>query len=438
MQEGKLRSSDLAPGDRFGASLRLHGDDLAVSAPSDDDGAPDTGAAYLFRRGGSAWAEQGKLLDPIPSPSNGFGCALALEGDRVLVGSTGAEGGDGRVHSFHREGATWVYDQALANASPEPDTGFGASVSMHGEWAAVGAPYQNDGAKIDCGSVTVFRHDGERWNPVAWLLASDGETDDFYGWDLELGPDRLLVGAPGEDDSGSFSGAGYLHLLGDASWREDRKLTFAEEAAGHGCGYAASLAGSNALLGAPFDDHAGYHSGSVAVFDVRDCRSGSVNAGRDATTDVLHVNGSTGGRDRRVEVPEGRVILAFVLRPPAGGRGGFVIHANTGEPTGASLTPLPADIGLSCFPLLLPSGATPRAVWNGLGRPERLGASRYFDGAPLPDPRPAPSIFLLLPAGDPVHLPAGTVLSLQGVILDPGAASPLGASTTNLVVLEIL
>ena len=86
--------------------------------------------------------------------------------------------------------------------------------------------------------------------------------------------------------------------------------------------------------------------------------------------------------------------------------------------------------------MLLP-GASPEAVWNNAGRPNRVGSSRYFDGTPLPNPGLAPVTFLDLPEGDLANLPPGTSVTLQGAIVDPASASEKGASVTNAVILRI-
>lgn len=56
-------------------------------------------------------------------------------------------------------------------------------------------------------------------------------------------------------------------------------------------------------------------------------------------------------------------------------------------------TPLSAGIGTTCFPFYLDKGATPVAVWNNMGNPERHGESRYFDGTLISDLDPASGVF---------------------------------------------
>jgi len=54
----KLRASDGATGDSFGAAVAVAGDVALVGAPNDDDHGPDTGAVYVFVRSGAVWTQR--------------------------------------------------------------------------------------------------------------------------------------------------------------------------------------------------------------------------------------------------------------------------------------------------------------------------------------------------------------------------------------------
>jgi len=176
--------------------------------------------------------------------------------------------------------------------------------------------------------------------------------------------------------------------------------------------------------------------GSLAdgfTYEELECFPGTVRP----VTDILFLNGSAGGPARTVTVAEGGLLLATILDPPAGGPGKFVCHANLGVPSESSQTALPASIGTFCFPLLVDADGDPDAVWNNVGKEQKVGASMYFDGSPLEDPARAPVTFLELFRGDTVNLPAGTSVTFQAVILEPASPSPKGAATSNAVILDV-
>lgn len=150
--------------------------------------------------------------------------------------------------------------------------------------------------------------------------------------------------------------------------------------------------------------------------------------------DVLQINGSTGvSSDYTVQTRFFMPILFHIDKPSGGGNGKFVVHLNRGVPSPTSVTPLPAGLGATCFPFLLPGGATPAAIWTNLNKPTQIGTSN-FQGSPIPNPLPAPVTFY-----DSNHELWQVFQSwtLQGVIVNPDASSRRRASVTNAVILEV-
>jgi hypothetical protein len=187
---------------------------------------------------------------------------------------------------------------------------FGGSLSLSGDTALVGALYHNANG-TNSGAAYVFVRNGTAWTEEAKLTASDGAAQDWFGAEVSLSGDTALVGAPGDDASGSDSGAAYVFVRSGATWSEQAKLTVrsgvsgfgwavsvdgdtalvggaielesvyvfvrngttwtlqAELTAGDGLegfGTSTSISGDRALAGAPFDDDNGSSSGSAYVF----------------------------------------------------------------------------------------------------------------------------------------------------------------------------
>lgn len=77
--EQQLPAPGLAAGDELGISVALDGDALAVGARFDDEGAPDSGAAYRYRRRGGLWRCEKKLKAAVPAAGDELGFAVAVE-----------------------------------------------------------------------------------------------------------------------------------------------------------------------------------------------------------------------------------------------------------------------------------------------------------------------------------------------------------------------
>ncbi len=102
--EARLVASDIAAGDAFGAALSAADDRVIVGSPlSSVRGIEDAGSARVFRRMASgSWQEGSKLAAATGSSLGGFASAVALAGERVMVGApTTANGATNRGAGYH-------------------------------------------------------------------------------------------------------------------------------------------------------------------------------------------------------------------------------------------------------------------------------------------------------------------------------------------------
>jgi hypothetical protein len=149
---------------------------------------------------------------------------------------------------------------------------FGNSVSISGDTAVVGA-YEDDDDGWSSGSAYVFVRDVTTgtWTEQAKLTASDAAGGDKFGYSVSVSGDTVLIGAYWDDDAGFQSGSAYVFVRSGSTWTEQAKLTASDGAAGDYFGDSVSVSGDTALIGAYRDDYAGTYSGSAYVF----VRSGS-------------------------------------------------------------------------------------------------------------------------------------------------------------------
>ena len=117
---------------------------------------------------------------------------------------------------------------------------FGYSVDVSGQVMVVGS-YEDDNGESS-GGVYVYRYDGSTWAFETKLLASDGEAFDEFGVALAVKNDLIVVGAIGDDDFGSRSGAAYVYRNEGGSWVETEKITPSNAQSGMGFGRSVSIA----------------------------------------------------------------------------------------------------------------------------------------------------------------------------------------------------
>ena len=105
----KITASDGIPGDAFGASIAVSGDDLVVGAPGYVTKEGVVGAAYVFRRSGPRWIETARLFPQFGGlDGEDFGLSVAINGDFIVVGAPhiiagSIGGGYGRAFVFRRQ-----------------------------------------------------------------------------------------------------------------------------------------------------------------------------------------------------------------------------------------------------------------------------------------------------------------------------------------------
>jgi Zn-dependent metalloprotease len=95
------------------------------------------------------------------------------------------------------------------------------------------------------------------------ITASDAAEGDFFGLEVALSEDTMLVGAVNDDDGGANSGSAYVFVRSGGVWTQQQKLTPSDAAAGDQFGYSVAVSGDTAIIGA---NGKGASTGSAYVF----------------------------------------------------------------------------------------------------------------------------------------------------------------------------
>ncbi|MHC4158861.1 MAG: FG-GAP repeat protein [Planctomycetota bacterium] len=110
--------------------------------------------------------------------------------------------------------------------------------------------------------------DPNNWDQQAKLIASDGASNDEFGWSVSISGDYAIVGARYDDDNGSNSGSAYIFKRAGTTWIEIDKLTAFDgyDSDEFGCSVSNNT-NYYALVGARNDDDNGSNSGSAYMFE---------------------------------------------------------------------------------------------------------------------------------------------------------------------------
>jgi hypothetical protein len=185
LQQNRLTASNAEAGDSLGCSIAISDDGNTVVAGAFDedsilrgiqppnegsnDAASDvsTGAAYVFVRTGTAWAQQAFIKATNTRLNDQFAWALALsrDGDTLAVGA-------------HLE-----------------DSG---ATGLNGD--------QEDASAEDSGAVYVYARSAAKWTPVAYVKASNVRPSAEFGISLALNGDGKMLAVGAFKDSGGGAG----------------------------------------------------------------------------------------------------------------------------------------------------------------------------------------------------------------------------------------
>ena len=258
-----LKAFDSPAGDRFGHSVDMDEDLLVVGVPGDHGRVP--GAAYVFVRENIEWSYRSLRLEPSDAtPGGRFGSSVAVGGDTIAVGAPGTEDGDaaGAVYVFTTPADGWArvydldYSVKLAMPEAEVDDRFGYSVATDGNFVVVGAPGENE--------VYVYTMPDTGWADTtapAKLTVPNTSASARFGHAVSISEGTLVVGAPGVNGTG----VSYVFTKPDAGWSDTSTLTATDAAPGDRFGYAVSASGSTVIVGAPGNE-SGEGAGAAYVF----------------------------------------------------------------------------------------------------------------------------------------------------------------------------
>ena len=284
--ETKLTASDGAAFDQFGWAVALSGNRIVVGARGDDDGAFGAGSVYVYEPDGAGGWTETKLTASDGALNDAFGSSVAVSADRIVVGAGLADGNalvSGSVYVYEPDAAGgWTETKLIASDGASNDV-FGFSVTVSAERVVVGTPADDDNS----GSVYVYEPDGTGGWTETKLTASDGAAFDQFGWAVGVSGDRIVVGAQQDDDNGFNSGSVYLFGPDGAGGWAEIKLTAADGASGDLFGLSVALSGDRVIVGAPFDRDSGPVSGSAYVFELAPLPENDPPTANDDTADTV-------------------------------------------------------------------------------------------------------------------------------------------------------
>jgi len=266
-QTVKLTAADAAPSDYFGSAIDLDGAVAVIGMVGDDNpyGNFSCGAAYIFVRESGSWWEKSKLIASDRTDGDSLGCSAAISGDYVIVGSdTDSDMGNtaGSAYIYEKPTGGWHSINPLTetieifSGFPTAWDRFGCSVAIEGGRVVVGSQ-EDDVSNWSTGSAYVFERESGTWKRKARLIAYDLPNAFDFGCSVALSGDWVIVGAKSSDALKNDTGAAYFFEKPSSGWADMMATDKVEALDGDyfdqfGC--AVSIDGGRAIVGAVYDD----------------------------------------------------------------------------------------------------------------------------------------------------------------------------------------
>jgi len=187
----------------------------------------DDGIPYMWQSGDVTTTPNASDVMSYSGGASGdwFGSSVAIGCGRIVVGDSyndvGSNSDQGIAHVFDLNGnVTRLWIIASDGAA---DDGFGHSVAVGSGRIVVGARLHDIGSNTSQGAAYIYDLDG---NNEIKITASDGAANDYFGYSVAVGHQKIVVGAEQKDGAGTVRGAAYIYdldgtqvgiLTGDAS-----------------------------------------------------------------------------------------------------------------------------------------------------------------------------------------------------------------------------
>lgn len=218
---------------------------------------------YLFRRDAGAWVHA-QTLDLSGQES------VALSQSTLVVGS-----GNQMVRVFEWRAGVWTLWTQFQSTQAQEE--FGSAVALDDDWLVVGSPKVYSVFPDNIGHAYLYRRTVDASGTVDWELTQTltGGLGDGFGRSAAIDGDTLVVGAPGQFDTGSPDmDRVHVYRLGPTgTWSHTQTLVGDENAIGLNpktrFGSAVAVSDFDLIVGSNWHSPSAALSGTGAAYHYR-------------------------------------------------------------------------------------------------------------------------------------------------------------------------
>jgi hypothetical protein len=276
----KIIASDRTIGDHFGRSVSISGSMIIVGATQEDEDTSgnntfsDAGSAYIFKMDESGiWHEIQKIVASDRNVDDHFGLSVDISDKYIVVGARDEDedvlgentvDGAGSAYIFEcDQNGNWFEVQKVAAPFRGLADQFGVSVCVSDNYIGIGACTEDENASeedslANAGSTYIFEREvNGSWSLAQKIIASDREGEEYFGNEVCISGNRMIIGAHYEDnnalgeDSLEYAGAAYIFTRNSNNeWVETQKIVASDRDVFDFFGYSVSISGDYVIAGA--------------------------------------------------------------------------------------------------------------------------------------------------------------------------------------------
>jgi len=184
-----LNDENIKNGNNYGYAVCVSEDYVIVGAPYDDTGEDNSGAAYIYHREGTNWVKQQTIKASTFVQYEQFGWPVDIDGNTAIIGTNQ---GKGAAYIFEKASDGWEQKLKLQPDTLDSNARFRHSVSISGNTVVIGAPYNHN---YEYGSVYVFVKENNGWVEQK-KLDQDAYQGQRFGHSVSIDGDYIAVGKP--------------------------------------------------------------------------------------------------------------------------------------------------------------------------------------------------------------------------------------------------
>ena len=252
----------------FGSSVTIQDNFLMVGAPNRFFNSKEkAGSVYYYKyNGGTAkwgilnngpYKEDELIQHGTPAAFDRFGCSISVDGNYMIIGASGkGGGGKGKACIYKYQSNNWVFVKDIVGSTSANNDEFGHKVQVLGNLAYASAPNHN----TNRGIIYIFnRTNGgsDNWGEIQKVIMESAYINTYFGNDFCFGSSWGIIGSK---RSNTLEGQAYFIYYnssterwgtqGITDYQPEQTIAASDGAPNDMFGYAVSLNGNDAIVGA--------------------------------------------------------------------------------------------------------------------------------------------------------------------------------------------